>query len=81
MIGVISLAGIVVNNAIVLIDCINQQKRDGQASIESILMAGRLRLRPVLLTASTTILGLIPMAVAVIFGLAVSTLLTLEHFQ
>jgi len=103
--GVISLAGIVVNNAIVLIDCINQQKREGMDSIKAILTAGRLRLRPVLLTASTTILGLIPMAigwsidvhsfpwkisqgggtsawwapmaVAVIFGLAVATVLTL----
>jgi len=103
--GVISLAGIVVNNAIVLIDCINQQKRDGKDSIDAILTAGRLRLRPVLLTAATTILGLIPMAigwsidvhsfpfkisqgggtsawwapmaVAVIFGLAVATVLTL----
>lgn len=103
--GVISLAGIVVNNAIVLIDCINQQKQNGMSSTDAILTAGRLRLRPVLLTASTTILGLIPMAigwsidvhsfpwkitagggtsawwapmaVAVIFGLTVSTLLTL----
>ncbi len=102
-VGIISLAGIVVNNAIVLVDCINQMKSKGYSSTEAIVHAGRLRLRPVLLTAITTILGLIPMAIgfsfdihtlrfaiggatsawwapmaiAVIFGLAVSTLLTL----
>jgi multidrug efflux pump subunit AcrB len=102
-VGVISLAGIVVNNAIVLVDCINQLRSKGLDTTEAVVHAGRLRLRPVLLTAVTTILGLIPMAVgfsfnirtlrfviggatsawwapmaiAVIFGLAVSTLLTL----
>ncbi len=63
MLGVISLAGIVVNNAIVLIDCIRQRKADGLDSTEAIVAAGKMRLRPVLLTAVTTILGLIPMAV------------------
>ncbi|MDD4737269.1 MAG: efflux RND transporter permease subunit [Kiritimatiellae bacterium] len=62
-VGVISLAGIVVNNAIVLIDCIVQRKREGLPSLEAIVDAGRTRLRPVMLTAITTILGLIPMAV------------------
>lgn len=102
-VGVISLAGIVVNNAIVLVACINGQKAEGHSSNEAIVRAGRLRLRPVLLTAVTTILGLIPMAiglsfdihtlrfavggatsawwrpmaVAVIFGLMVATILTL----
>ena len=104
-VGVISLAGIVVNNAIVLIDCIDQRKAEGMSTLEAIIIAGRLRLRPVLLTASTTVLGLIPMAVgwsleihhwpprliagaesstwwapmavAVIFGLSVATILTL----
>lgn len=102
-VGIISLAGIVVNNAIVLVDCINGQKRAGLSSEEAVVSAGRLRLRPVLLTAVTTVLGLIPMAIgvsfdihtfrfsvggatsawwapmaiAVIFGLAASTLLTL----
>ncbi len=103
--GIISLAGIVVNNAIVLIDCIGQQRREGMDNLDAIITAGRLRLRPVLLTAGTTILGLLPMAVgwsidvhefpfkisaggstsawwapmavAVIFGLAVATVLTL----
>lgn len=104
-VGVISLAGIVVNNAIVLIDCIIQRRREGMDSTEAVVTAGRLRLRPVMLTATTTVLGLIPMAVgfslevhtwppkivagaessawwapmavAVIYGLAVSTVLTL----
>jgi len=61
--GVISLAGIVVNNAIVLIDCINLQRKAGMGALEAVVTAGRLRLRPVLLTAATTILGLIPMAI------------------
>lgn len=61
--GVISLAGVVVNNAIVLIDCIRQRRSEGLSSIDSIVAAGKMRLRPVLLTAVTTILGLIPMAI------------------
>jgi len=62
-VGVISLAGIVVNNAIVLVDCIRQRKNEGLPTPEAVVAAGLLRLRPVLLTAVTTILGLIPMAV------------------
>lgn len=102
-IGVISLAGVVVNNAIVLIDYINQLVRDGMELNAALIRAGTVRFRPVLLTAVTTILGLLPMAlrvsydfktltweiggesadwwapmaVAVIFGLAFATLLTL----
>jgi len=102
-IGVISLAGVVVNNAIVLIDYINQLRRQGMELYEALLRAGLVRFRPVMLTAITTILGLLPMAVgvsfdfrnlsvivggasaqwwgpmavAVIFGLAIATLLTL----
>lgn len=102
-IGVISLAGVVVNNAIVLIDYYNQLMEKGLSSREALEQAGLVRFRPVMLTAITTILGLIPMAtgisfdfrafrwdiggessqwwgpmaVAVIFGLAVATLLTL----
>ncbi len=103
--GVISLAGIVVNNAIVLVDCIRQREEEGLSLVDAAVAAGRLRLRPVLLTALTTVLGLIPMAVgysleihtwpprivagaessawwapmavAVIFGLSVATVLTL----
>ena len=90
-IGVIMLAGIVVNNAIVLIDLINQLRRSGVAKTEAILEAGRSRLRPILMTTLTTALGLLPMAlgfgegaeirapmaITVIGGLITSTLLTL----
>ena len=102
-VGVISLAGVVVNNAIVLIDYFEQLKARGMATREALIAAGLTRFRPVLLTAVTTILGLLPMAlgisfdffrmelitesesaqwwgpmaVAVIFGLLVATLLTL----
>lgn len=102
-IGAISLAGVVVNNAIVLIDYTNQLVRSGMDVFSAILRAGMVRFRPVLLTAATTILGLLPMAlgisfdfhtfgweiggessewwgpmaVAVIFGLAFATVLTL----
>ncbi|RMF56979.1 MAG: efflux RND transporter permease subunit, partial [Calditrichaeota bacterium] len=109
-IGVISLAGVVVNNAIVLIDYIQKLRDSGMEKMEAIIKGGKTRLRPVILTAVTTILGLIPltfginidflglfkgdfskfiqfgvessqwwgnMGVAVIFGLAFSTALTL----
>ena len=109
-VGVISLAGIVVNNAIVLLDYIIQLRKRGMDKTEAIVQAGMTRFRPVILTALTTILGLIPlttglaidfgalthgnfgrvlviggessqwwgpMGVAVIWGLAVATFLTL----
>ena len=90
-IGLILLAGIVVNNAIVLVDLINQLRAQGTPKIEAIKEAGRLRLRPILMTTLTTTLGLLPMAmgfgegaeirapmaITVIGGLLVSTLLTL----
>jgi len=66
-IGVISLAGVVVNNAIVLIDYINQLLKDGMAFNEALVRAGLVRFRPVLLTAATTILGLLPMALGCSF--------------
>lgn len=66
-IGCISLAGVVVNNAIVLIDFINQRRADGVPTTEAIIEAGTTRFRPVMLTAVTTILGLIPMAAGVSF--------------
>jgi multidrug efflux pump len=65
--GVISLAGIVVNNAIVLIDYINQLRREGYDCEAAIIQAGTTRLRPVLLTAITTVLGLTPMAIGLSF--------------
>ncbi len=67
-VGIISLAGIVVNNAIVLIDYIDVlRKRDGLPVQEALLVAGRRRLRPVLLTALTTALGLVPLAIGLNF--------------
>jgi hydrophobic/amphiphilic exporter-1 (mainly G- bacteria), HAE1 family len=89
--GMIMLAGIVVNNAIVLVDYVNVLQRRGIALREAITTAGSVRLRPILITTATTVLGLIPvamglgdgaeirtpMAIAVISGLITSTLLTL----
>lgn len=66
-VGVISLAGVVVNNAIVLIDYTNRLRSRGMALQEAVIAAGATRLRPVLLTAVTTILGLIPMITGVSF--------------
>jgi HAE1 family hydrophobic/amphiphilic exporter-1 len=91
MIGAVMLAGIVVNNAIVLIDAVNQRRRDGVGRTAALLAAGSDRLRPILMTSATTILGLAPMAlglgegaelrsplaITVIGGLACATPLTL----
>lgn len=74
-VGVISLAGVVVNNAIVLIDYINKLKERGMQVQEAVIAAGATRLRPVLLTAITTTLGLIPMVTGISYdfrNLAVS---------
>jgi HAE1 family hydrophobic/amphiphilic exporter-1 len=91
-IGAVILIGIVVNNGIVLIDHVNNFRRQGRTIYDAIFEGGRERLRPILMTALTTILGLAPMAVgrtniagtqyyplarAVMGGLAVGTLLTL----
>ena len=100
--GVILLAGIVVNNAIVLIDRVNQQRAAGIGLREALLEAGSTRLRPIMMTTATTVLGLLPltgwlenvpllaqlsggegaeirapMAITVIAGLSMSTMLTL----
>jgi len=64
-IGVIALAGIVVNNNIVLIDTYNDLKKSGQAPLEAALRTGAQRLRPVFLTSITTALGLMPMVIGV----------------
>jgi HAE1 family hydrophobic/amphiphilic exporter-1 len=91
LIGLIMLAGIVVNNAIVLIDYINQLRKRGLTKRDAIKQGGQVRLRPILMTTITTVLGLLPMAlgfgegaelrtpmaVTVIGGLLVGTLLTL----
>jgi HAE1 family hydrophobic/amphiphilic exporter-1 len=91
LIGAILLAGIVVNNAIILVDYTNQLRREGMAKLEALRRAGSVRLRPILMTTATTVLGLLPMAIGfgegselrapmaltVIGGLLTSTLLTL----
>ncbi|MDH3346888.1 MAG: efflux RND transporter permease subunit [Desulfobulbaceae bacterium] len=66
-VGVISLAGVVVNNAIVLVDYINKLRERGMSLREAVVAGGATRLRPVILTAVTTILGLIPMVTGVSF--------------
>ncbi len=102
-VGIISLAGVVVNNAIVLIDYTNKLRSSGMSVTDAVISAGATRLRPVILTAITTILGLLPMvtgvsydfhimgmswasessqwwrsmAIVVIFGLMIATILTL----
>jgi len=102
-VGIISLAGVVVNNAIVLIDYTNKLRNNGMGIREAVVASGATRLRPVILTAVTTILGLLPMvtgisydfhvmalslssessqywrtmAIVVIFGLMIATILTL----
>jgi len=65
IIGAMLLAGIVVNNAIVLIDAINQARERGLEKIEAIKLAGKTRLRPILITSVSTIIGLIPMAIGI----------------
>ncbi len=91
LIGTILLAGIVVNNAIILVDYTNQLRRAGVAKLEALRQAGSARLRPILMTTGTTVLGLLPMAIGlgegselrspmaltVIGGLVTSTALTL----
>lgn len=91
LIGVIFLVGVVVNNAIVLVDAVNQGRRHGLEKLEAVVRASKIRLRPIMMTTITTVLGLLPMAVGfgegaelrrpmavvVTVGLAVATLLTL----
>lgn len=64
-IGVIALAGIVVNNNIVLIDTFNQLKKEGLSTADAVVRTGAQRLRPVLLTTVTTVLGLLPMVLSI----------------
>ncbi|MFS8638828.1 MAG: efflux RND transporter permease subunit, partial [Gemmatimonadota bacterium] len=65
LIGIIILVGIVDNNAIVVIDLINKLRRQGLAVREAILEAARARLRPIIMTTLTTLLGVLPMAIAI----------------
>jgi multidrug efflux pump subunit AcrB len=89
--GIVALAGIAVNDAIVLISFVNNLRAEGLSVKEAVIKAGRLRLRPILLTSITTIAGLAPMAIGlggmsltwaplantIVWGLTVSTLLTI----
>jgi HAE1 family hydrophobic/amphiphilic exporter-1 len=91
LIGLVILAGIVVNNAIVLVDWANQLRGRGLSKVEALIEAGRARLRPIVMTMLTTVLGLIPMALGLgegaelrtplaltlIGGLSLATVLTL----
>ncbi|ARU63067.1 hypothetical protein CBW65_20370 [Tumebacillus avium] len=90
-IGLIVLVGIVVNNAIILIDYVNRLRRRGLDRIQAVLQAGPVRLRPILMTAGATVLGVLPaslgygegaeiqapLATVILFGLTFSTLITL----
>jgi HAE1 family hydrophobic/amphiphilic exporter-1 len=90
-VGIVVLAGIVVNNGIVMVDYTNLLRHRGEALTEAVLNAGQSRLRPILMTSLTTILGMVPMAFfpgegtefirpigqTIVGGLAVSTLITL----
>ena len=91
MLGFLVLSGVVVNNGIVFVDSVNQLRLEGMEKRDAIVETGRRRIRPILMTALTTILGLFttalavgqgadllqPMAVVIIAGLAYATLLTL----
>lgn len=91
MIGFVMLSGIIVNNGIVLVDYINQLRREGMDKKSAIIESGRTRLRPIIMTALTTVLGLLPMAagmgmgadmvqpmaIVTVGGLVYGTLLTL----
>ena len=91
MYGMVALAGIAVNDAIVMVSFINNHRKAGGSRWFSIIESGRVRLRPIILTSVTTILGLMPMAIGlggksrswgplastIIWGLLVATLLTL----
>lgn len=88
LLGIVSLFGIVVNNAIVLIDFINKERTKGKSVVEACIDAVDKRFRPIMLTTTTTAIGLLPliflgselftpMAIAIVSGLMISTLLTL----
>jgi multidrug efflux pump subunit AcrB len=86
MIGMIALAGIVVRNSLILIEFIEQARKKGAELKDALIMAGAVRMRPVLLTAGTTLLGNViitldpvfsGLAVAIIFGIISSTVFTL----
>jgi multidrug efflux pump subunit AcrB len=89
--GFVALAGVVVNNSIVMVTFINEARRSGVDKRESIIQSGMIRFRPIIMTSLTTIFGLLPMAIGlggksevwgplantIVWGLSVSTVLTL----
>jgi multidrug efflux pump subunit AcrB len=91
LMGMVALAGVVVNDSLLLVSFVNELRREGTPLLQALMRAGKLRLRPILLTTITTVAGLTPlgffasgqagflapMAISIIFGLIVSTLLTL----
>jgi multidrug efflux pump subunit AcrB len=91
MLGVLALSGVAVNDALVLVDFVNQHRREGHDLVESVKRAGAVRMRPVIITSLTTIGGLAPlaffasgqarflspMAMALVFGMVSATLMTL----
>lgn len=91
MLGFLILSGVVVNNGIVFVDCVNQLKEEGMAQYDALLLTGKIRIRPIIMTALTTILGLstmamgigtgadmlAPMAIVTIGGLFYATFMTL----
>ncbi|MEZ6013781.1 MAG: efflux RND transporter permease subunit [Planctomycetota bacterium] len=91
LIGLLALAGVVVNDALILVDFVNERRRAGAPAHAALMEAGRLRFRPILLTSLTTMLGLVPltffaagearflqpMAISIFFGLGAATVLVL----
>ena len=91
LIGIVALAGVVVNDSLVLVDFINRYRQDGHNVFNAVLEAGPRRFRPILLTSLTTFFGLfpllmeksvqaqflIPMAISLAFGVLFATLITL----
>ncbi|NJB68334.1 multidrug efflux pump subunit AcrB [Desulfobaculum xiamenense] len=88
LLGIFSLAGILINNSIVMIDRINQERAEGVSVREAVVSAALIRVRPIIITTTTTVVGLIPLAllggefwyamsIVIMCGLAVGTLMTL----
>jgi multidrug efflux pump subunit AcrB len=91
MLGIVALSGVVVNSSLVLVDYVNRRRREGVALMEAVLESGVVRFRPILLTSATTFIGLVPlmsnatpatafvvpMAIALGFGVLFATVITL----
>jgi multidrug efflux pump subunit AcrB len=87
MIGIVALAGMVVNNAIVLIDRVNENTATGMGIVEACILSGQERIQPIFLTSATTVIGMIPLSLsdkvwgglgfAIVYGMTLSTILSL----